>query len=109
MGMVKKEIKGLSPVPEVPKKEEHFGVAAVDNVHKAWAQIEKERAGDDKGLVTRTQPIDARSASIERQALIKSVLESPTLAQRVIGLNQADAFKEFEAWFAKAVEVFYSK
>ncbi len=107
MGMVKKETKALPalpPVPEVP-------TSAFDKMVKTGTKL-VEKAGDDKilaAVITKTQPVDARSASIERQALIKSVLESPTLAQRVIGLNQADAFKEFEAWFAKAVEVFYSK
>ncbi len=105
MGMVKKG-KELPPVPEVPKANAVELVGAyVAGIHKGL-----EKAGDDKVLTSFVkQPVDARSASIERQALIKSVLESPTLAQRVIGLNQADAFKEFEVWFAKAVEVFYSK
>ncbi len=108
MGMVKKA-KELPPVPEVPRGTfESIQELRVNDSLEEGKQ-KKEKAGDDKGFVTRTQPVDARSASIERQALIKSVLESPTLAQRVIGLNQADAFKEFEAWFAKAVEVFYSK
>ena len=54
------------------------------------------------------QPL-SREQSIERLSLIKSVLESPLLFQRTIGLKQVEAFKEFDAWFAHAVEVFYGK
>lgn len=115
MGM-KKAVKeatsvtSIPPVPPVPSVKEQLAAAkTIQAVDKVRATIEK--AGDDKGLSDRMTKQDwsNKDRAIERVALMKSVLESPVLGQRVIGLNQADAFKEFEAWFNKAVEVFYSK
>lgn len=90
MGMTKKVIDKLPPIPSLPETSKVI-----------------ERAGDEK--VLKTAQVDIRSASIERQAIMKSVLESPMLAQRIIGLNQADTFKEFEALFHEAIKVFYNK
>ncbi len=106
MGMKKATLNTILPVPAVPT-----GVMPVLKSTVKAVESVKERAGDDKILSDRMTKQDwsNKDRAIERVAITKSVLESPLLAQRVIGLNRADAFAEFRAWFNEAIEVFYSK
>jgi hypothetical protein len=97
MGMKKKEeVKTLPPVPAVPTAVQH-----------TYVKTElKEKAGDDKGF---RKPVDERTASIERQAIIKSVLESPMLAQLAVGKNTKECKDLLTEIFNHSVDLFYGK
>ena len=96
----------LPPIPAVP---------SVPVAKKVVQPLEQrsERAGDDKGFSQSERMTKAdwsnKDRQIEKVAIMKSVLESPLLGQRIIGLNQKDAFVEFRAWFDEAINVFYGK
>lgn len=101
MGMKPKsvtEAQNLPPVPPLPK------------IVKAVEQT-KEKAGDDKVLSDRMTKQDwsNKDRAIERVAIIKSVLESPMLAQLVVGRNEKESFETLTKLFNHSVELFYGK
>lgn len=92
MGMKKKaELPGIPAIPEVP-------AIPVKQAGKAV-----EHPGDDKVLTKK--PYD-RDRSIEVQAIMKSTLESPFLAQLTITKSEKESFELLERVFKKALELY---
>lgn len=98
MGMKKKDVdlnsqptSTMPPVPPVP----------VAIVKKAPIQPLEQKAGDDKGFPPKT-----RDRSIEVQALTKSLLESPMLAQLTMGQDQTTAMKTFKEVFTAVLALY---
>lgn len=110
MGMKKKEaLPGIPAIPEVPAipvlpktsvnpqpRNEASPVAPAKAVKAV------ERAGDEKILA---KPYD-RNRSIEIQALIKSTLESPAVAQLIVGKNDGEALATITKVFEHALGLF---
>lgn len=109
MGMKAKVV--APPVPDLPKTSvapvaDKQAAAPIAPAKKLVQAVDKERPGDDK---MSKQDWSNKDRAIERVAIIKSVLESPFLAQLTMGQDETTALKTLETVFNKAVAVFYQK
>lgn len=103
--------KSKSAIPELPK-------TAVEETKAPGGAAPVVKAGDDKLLQTLPRSTDSekmtkkdwanKDKSIETQAVLKSVLESPAYAQLVIGKNEQDAFDIGGKMFEYFLERFYA-
>ena len=63
-----------------------------------------ERAGDDKGFGE--NKVKPRDRAIETQAILKSTLESPFLAQLTMGQNKVEATETLKYVFSFALKLY---
>lgn len=101
MGMIKKDIKAVPPVPRIPSvpetKQQVSSAKAIQPVEQSG------RAGDDKMLTTAPVRSYNRDESISVDAIHKSSLESPTLANMITGKSEVEQFKLIEEFVKKQI------
>jgi len=101
------EKKAKSPIPSIPK-------TAVEDTPAPGGVAPVAKAGDDKGFKAKDSEKmtkadwGAKDKSIETQAVLKSVLESPAYAQLVVGKKEAEAFDIGARMFEFFLERFYA-
>lgn len=89
-----------SPVAPAKRSLGEFAKSTVQAVDKAFT----EKAGDDKGF-GETKP-KTRNRAIETQAILKSTLESPTLAQMCHGKDDMSVIKTLGDLFRAALKLY---
>ncbi len=92
-----------SAIPSIPK-------TAVEDTPAPGGEAPVAKAGDDKGLKVsdlRISSSSSRDKSIETQAVLKSVLESPAYAQLVVGKRESESFEIGSRMFKHFLDAFY--